>query len=30
MVWQREAFVATLSHQRSAEDESLVLQIEKN
>ncbi|HTD28182.1 MAG TPA: hypothetical protein VK660_02210 [Xanthomonadaceae bacterium] len=30
MVWKREAFVATLSHQRSSEDESLVLQIEKN
>jgi len=30
MVWQRDAFVATLSHQSSAEDESLVLQIEKN
>ena len=29
MVWQREAFVATLSHQSSAEGESLVLQIEK-
>ena len=30
MVWQREAFVATLSHQGSAEGESLVLRIEKN
>jgi hypothetical protein len=30
MVWQRDAFVATLSHQSSAEGESLVLQIEKN
>jgi hypothetical protein len=30
MVWQREEFVATLSHQDSAEGESLVLQIEKN
>jgi len=30
MVWQRDAFVATLSHQDSAEGESLVLQIEKN
>jgi hypothetical protein len=29
MVWQRDAFVATLSHQRSEEGESLVLQIEK-
>ena len=29
MVWQRKAFVATLSHQSSAEGESLVLQIEK-
>ncbi|HEY2347150.1 MAG TPA: hypothetical protein VGH80_14960 [Xanthomonadaceae bacterium] len=30
MVWKRKAFVATLSHQGSAESESLVLQIEKN
>jgi len=30
MVWQRETFVATLSQQGSADDESLVLQIEKN
>ena len=29
MVWQRKAFVATLSHQSSAEGESLVMQIEK-
>ena len=30
MVWQRDAFVATLRHQSSAEGESLVLQIEKH
>jgi len=30
MVWQREAFVATLSRQGPAEGESLVLQIERN
>jgi len=30
MVWQRQAFVATLSRQGSAGGESLVLQIEKN
>jgi hypothetical protein len=30
MVWKRDSFVATLSQQSSDEDESLVLQIEKN
>lgn len=30
MVWQRDAFVATLSHQDSTEGESLVLQIERH